>query len=287
MFLIRSTIELHIMIETERALGIHSLPKPDQSFSLDAEIAKRVKHLGGNQYEVDSGKSPPLRGYPKDSSYSVIEESIEVEHWHALSKVATEAMNIKEARLETFLTWVNECFNPTLVYYPYSGSHITPRETFGNDKVVHLSTDKCHPHLYELGSGQRVKGDASQLSFKEHQFDAAFIRTWGLDLDPKEVSEAVNDICLALKQSGLILVEFRQAKGNWRFKQERKAEKRLLKYLQDNFEQVNERAEVARSVDREEDLIFLKKLKMEPNDFYVFRNSRKPKKRNWPLRLFN
>lgn len=273
------------MIEAKTALGISSLPVPDQSFSLEAEVSRRVKHTGGNRYEIDSGESPPLRGYPEDASYSVIEESIEVKFWHALSKVATEAMNIKEARLETFLMWVNKRFNPTLVYYPYSGSHITPRETFGQDEVVHLSPDKCHPHLYELGSGQRVKGDASRLPFKEHQFDAAFIRTWGLDLDLKEVPETVEDICIALKQSGLILVEVRRAQGNWRFKGERKTERRLLKYLQDNFDQVDVGEEASGLVDRSEDLIFLQKLKMEPNEFYVFRNSRKPKKKNWSLSL--
>lgn len=274
------------MVETETALGIHSLPKPDPSFSLEAEISKRVKRIGSNRYEVDRGEYPPLRGYPEDASYSVIDESIESEHSLALSKVANEAMNIKEARLETFLMLVNEQFRPGLVYYPNSGSHITPRESFGSSKVIHLSSDKCHKHLHELGSGQRIKGDTNQLPIKEYSFDAAFIRTWGLDLDPKEVPDAVEDICLTLKQSGLILIEFRRPNGNWRFKRERKTEKKLLKYLQDNFEQVDVETEVAQLIDREEDLIFLQKLKIEPNQFSVFKNTRLPNKRGWPFSLF-
>lgn len=114
-------------------------------------------------------------------------------------------LNRLEERTGEFLSWVKRTYNPQLVLYPFCGWHITPREVFGKDRVAHLSTDDCHDHLIDLGSGERVKGDVFSSPFQDHTFDAVLLRFGKLRKD--QIEQAFSELRRTVKVNGLFIVE--------------------------------------------------------------------------------
>lgn len=112
--------------------------------------------------------------------------------------------NENEENLELFLKWVKETFNPQLIYYPFSGWHIGPRQIFGEDNVVHLSDDKCHPHLKDIEQGQRVIASAQTPPFGVNTFDAVFVKGDGLRAD--EGLNFFEDLRNLVKPKGLFII---------------------------------------------------------------------------------
>lgn len=114
-------------------------------------------------------------------------------------------LNRLEERTENFLSWIDATYSPKRVLYPFCGWHITPREIFGEHKVVHLSLDDCHDHLIDLGTGERVKGDAFSLPFQDDTFDAVFLRSSKLKKD--QIEQAFSELRKSVKDDGLFIVE--------------------------------------------------------------------------------
>lgn len=116
------------------------------------------------------------------------------------------ASNIREEKIATpFLIWVREKYNPQFVYYPFSGWHITPREIFGQDRVVHLSNDDNNPFLRDIGSGIRVRGDVSRQPFRDEVFDVIFLNRH--DVRGKDRKRIFAEFRRVLKEDGLFVVD--------------------------------------------------------------------------------
>lgn len=117
--------------------------------------------------------------------------------------------NLNERKLTEFLTWVNSTYSPELVFYPLSGWHTNPRDTFGEEKVVHLSNDNKHPYLYHMEHGMRVKGDIHKTPFRGGMFDAVFLRPGPLRFEDKYVNleQLLEESRRVVKPDGLFIVE--------------------------------------------------------------------------------
>lgn len=116
-----------------------------------------------------------------------------------------EVRNSSEMRLREFLSWVRDTYNPERIYYPFTGWHISPREIFGERKVVHLSSDFCDPHLADIEKGDRIRGDAESQPFQDNSFDAAFFH--GVSLGRKEISTFFFDTRRIVKDGGIIIID--------------------------------------------------------------------------------
>ncbi|MBU1031756.1 class I SAM-dependent methyltransferase [Patescibacteria group bacterium] len=120
------------------------------------------------------------------------------------SRISTS--NFREKQIVApFLKWVSEIYNPQLVYYPFSGWHITPRMVFGEDKVVHLSNDDHNPFTTTMGLGLIIKGDAYSDPFEENSFDAILFNQF--DPTKKKFFPSFRRV---VKEGGLFIIDQRQ-----------------------------------------------------------------------------
>lgn len=138
---------------------------------------------------------------------------------YALERVINRG-NAIERRLAHFLRWIDRTYSPKRVLYPFSGWHTTPRDTLGENRVVHLSNetddmDMPRPFLRDLEYGLRVEGDARNQPFSDRTFDAVFLRTGNsllqLELDELEGGEGLSKVMAefrrVVKPRGLFIVE--------------------------------------------------------------------------------
>lgn len=117
-----------------------------------------------------------------------------------------QEQNIQEEELNKFLTWIKYNFKPRFVYYPFSGWHITPKEVFGEGHVLHLSNERCHNHLKDIGDGLKIKADAQNPPFKNNVYDATFLR--GVPFSTKQQKEEFfTDLRKIIKDDGIVIID--------------------------------------------------------------------------------
>lgn len=128
--------------------------------------------------------------------------------------------NAIERRLAHFLRWIDRTYSPKTMLYPFSGWHTTPRDTLGDNRVVHLSNEignmgDPRQFLRDLEYGLRVKGDARNQPFPDQSFDSVFLRIGGgiidLELDDLDGGQGLSKVMAecrrVVKPRGLFIVE--------------------------------------------------------------------------------
>lgn len=119
-----------------------------------------------------------------------------------------EAENKREKGVEAFLEWCKNQFNLRFLYYPMCGWHITPREVFGAENVVHLSNDDYNPYLTDLGYGLRIMGKVQQQPIVSNVFDAIYLRGW--DISKSDLDTTFGHFRCVLKEDGIFIIEINQ-----------------------------------------------------------------------------
>lgn len=144
------------------------------------------------------------------------------------------ASNTREEKIVIpFLEWIKATYNPKLVYYPFSGWHISPREIFGQDRVVHLLNDDNNPYLRDIGSGIRIKGDVLKQPFRDNIFDTIFLNRH--DARGKDVGKVFAEFRRVLKEDGLFVVD--------------KNQRNIVNYCRKNLEGVEIPEDIKASID--------------------------------------
>ncbi|HBQ50497.1 hypothetical protein A3B42_01370 [Candidatus Daviesbacteria bacterium RIFCSPLOWO2_01_FULL_38_10] len=120
--------------------------------------------------------------------------------------------NAYERNVTLFLNWVKQSFRPRIFYYPMCGWHITPREVFGKDSVVHLSNDMRQSFLNDIEEGIRVRGDIYRQPFKAGVFEVVYLR--GQDLPRWNVARGMIELRRVVKDDGIFVIELMSGTKN-------------------------------------------------------------------------
>lgn len=111
-----------------------------------------------------------------------------------------------DGNLAPLLKFLDKKYKFGNFYYPGSGFNKVPKETLGEDRVVHLSNEigengeECI-YFDKLDSGIKVRGDYRHSPFKDRSFDATLI--WGTP--PESTIEAMDEFRRVTKDDGLII----------------------------------------------------------------------------------
>lgn len=114
---------------------------------------------------------------------------------------------LKESRSE-FLKYLDEAYHPNFVYYPACGADKTPKQIFGENKVIHLSLPENEAgveYLERLGRGIKLLGDMAHSPIADRSVDLIYLNLQGIQLS----EEMVGDFFRVLKNDGVIAIEDR------------------------------------------------------------------------------
>ena len=191
----------------EREIAQQKDPNQDGStFSLLLQLAEAVRR-DAEQLSLEQLGLPRIYGYADAQQRLKAENLIvngQLDDPFLLNSM--EIKNKKEQSVEAFLLWCKQQYNLQSLYYPMCGWHLTPREVFGSENVVHLSNDDYHPYLENLGYGMRVRAQVQNQPIKNDVFDAIFLRGW--DIPKSDVETSFGDFRRVVKEDGFFIIEF-------------------------------------------------------------------------------
>jgi len=117
-------------------------------------------------------------------------------------------METQNSKKLSYLKYLKQRFNPSLVYYPGSGADIQPKKIFGNYHVIHLSLPEHESkagYLEALGDGIKLLGDMRHSNLADRSVDLIYLTAYSL---PEGlIDHSIPDFDRVLKPGGYVSLE--------------------------------------------------------------------------------
>lgn len=126
----------------------------------------------------------------------------ETEEYLTVLKSVHDSILDDECTLKKILGHLDKEYGIQMVYNAGSGHDRTPKETLGENRVVHLSLEENQGYFEALGTGIKVIGDYRFSPFKDKSFDVTLMR----GLPPESAMKAVGEFRRVSREYGLLVV---------------------------------------------------------------------------------